>query len=96
MPQTALDKIRKGLSKILGIQETSKSLDEVSVSSSAIDEVAYDYVTKICTIKFLESQSEYSYFSIDEETVNRFINSASIGKFFNQEIKGNYIYWRLS
>lgn len=86
----------KGLSKILAIRESGKSLDDVDVSSSAIDTISYDYYTKILTIKFLESQSEYSYAMIDEATANSFINSASIGKYFNSEIKGNYIYWRLS
>ena len=83
-------------SNVIGITEKGKSLDEVDVDSSAIDTITYDSFTKILTVKFLESQSEYSYALVSDEEANSFINSASIGKFFNQEIKGSHIYWKLS
>jgi hypothetical protein len=96
MPSSAFNLIKSGLSKILAIREAGKSLDDVDVSSTAIDTISYDYVTRILTVKFLESQSEYSYAMVDEGAADSFINAASIGKHFNREIKGNYIYWRIS
>jgi hypothetical protein len=86
----------KGLSKILGISEVGNSLDEVDVSSSAIDTITYDNYTKVLTVRFAESGSEYSYALVSDEEANAFINAASIGKFFNREIKGSHIFWKIS
>jgi len=83
-------------SNVVAIAEVGNSLDEVDVDSSAIDTITYDSFTKILTVKFLESQSEYSYALISDEEANNFINSNSIGKFFNREIKGSHIFWKLS
>lgn len=88
--------IVNGLSKILGINTPAgnPSLDEVAVNSSAISNITYNTTTQVLSVVFKESGIEYFYTPVDDQTANDFINASSIGKFFNREIKGNYIYWR--
>jgi hypothetical protein len=81
-------------SKIKSIKETDQDLDFVSLDSTAVSSIEYDYVAKILQVTFTSGQT-YGYAGVAEETVNDWINSSSIGRTFVQEIRNNYIYWRM-
>jgi hypothetical protein len=94
------DNLLKGIEKFLkenkikSIQETDQDLDFVKVDSSAISSIEYDYIAQILHVTFTSGQT-YGYAGVSENVVNDWINSSSIGATFVQEIRNNYIYWRM-
>lgn len=90
----ALELIKSGLSKILGISDEGTH-DTVNVSSSAIDVVEYDLASKGLTITF-NSGSVYLYPNCPEEIYTELVNASSVGRYFVFNIRNglygiNYI-----
>lgn len=59
------------------------------VSSSNLSEIGYDEATKNLRVKFKSGQL-YEYEGIKPEQYNSLLNSKSLGKHFNQNIKNNF------
>lgn len=60
--------------------------------STCFSRVGYDSRNQVLIVVFRESGAEYHYFGVPEDVWESFYDSASLGKYFNQEIKGNYEY----
>lgn len=60
---------------------------KIKVKSSAISEIAYDGMTLYITFV---SNRTYAYYDVAEGIVKSLINAESIGRYFNQKIKGIY------
>lgn len=93
MAKTALDLIKSGL-KILEVRSSKKIPIDLDVASTAISEIGFNPATSTLRVTFLESGT-YAYFGVDLETFNEFISAGSIGSFFNEQVKGSYIYFRI-
>lgn len=65
-------------------------MEMVSVSSSMITEIGHDAATLQMRVTFKGSGQTWEYDNVPRSVYNRFISGASQGKFFNQEIKGQY------
>ena len=63
------------------------------VSSSNIAAVGYDKESQTLGIEF-RSGGTYEYFDVPESVYESFIQSASLGKFFQTELRGRYRYVR--
>ena len=69
--------------------------DYVDIDYSAcFDRVGYDGSTLY--VRFLDSQSEYLYFDVPEDEYKDMLSAKSIGKYYNQNIKGQYECERIS
>lgn len=60
------------------------------VVSSAIKQLAYDLDRRVLTITFT-SGNEYDYENFEQDTFERFYKAKSVGRFYNEQIKGLYI-----
>lgn len=92
--KTALELIKSGLSKILDVRSSKAVPIDLSVDSSAIDAVGYDPKSSILRITF-QSGSSYSFFGVDLETFNEFLDSNSLGRYFVENIRNDYIYFKI-
>lgn len=61
------------------------------VNSSDLESVGYDSDTNMLVVEF-KSGNTYSYEGVSQDMYNELISSDSIGKYFNQYIKGSYNY----
>lgn len=66
------------------------------VESTAISRIGYDPEEKVLLIQFKESGVYYCYYEVPKSVYLDFIAAESIGRYFNQEIKGQYDYDRLT
>lgn len=57
------------------------------VNSSAISEIGYDKQNNKLAVIFHHGR-EYEYEGVSEDTFKQFIKAPSIGKYYNQHIKG--------
>jgi hypothetical protein len=64
------------------------------VESSVIASVGYDAATAVLEIELVEGEV-YRYYAVPQRQVDELLNSASIGRFFNQVIKPRYPYERV-
>ena len=58
-----------------------------NATSNAISKIGYDKTTKRMAVIFHHGR-EYEYEGVSEDTFKQFINAPSIGKFYNQHVKG--------
>ena len=58
-----------------------------NVTSSAISKLGYDLKEKKLKVVFNHGR-EYEYEGVSEDTFKKFLKAPSIGKFYNQHIKG--------
>lgn len=64
------------------------------VNSSDLEEIGYDADTSTLVVEF-KSGNTYRYSEVPQSVYDDLINSSSIGKYFNQFIKGNYSYSKI-
>lgn len=67
----------------------------IRVESSSIDSVGYDPDTRRLFVRFLESGNAYVYSEVPERVFNDLLASNSKGRYFNEMIKGAFVYRRL-
>ena len=60
------------------------------VVSSAIKQLAYDLDRRVLTITFA-SGNEYDYEDFEQDKFERFYKAKSVGRFYNEQVKGLYI-----
>ena len=60
------------------------------VVSSAIKQLAYDLDRRVLTITFT-SGNEYDYENFEQDTFESFYKAKSVGRFYNEQVKGMYI-----
>ena len=60
------------------------------VVSSAIKQLAYDLDRRVLTITFT-SGNEYDYENFEQDIFERFYKAKSVGRFYNEQVKGMYI-----
>lgn len=66
-------------------------MNRIPVSSSNVAAVGYDINTMTLEVEF-NSGSVYQYFDVPEAEYLNLIGAESVGKYLNQNIKGNYRY----
>lgn len=81
--------------RFLGIEKVVKMPvfnedNMVPVKSSVIESIGYNPTEKVMGVRFLTSKKLYLYERVDGETFIEFLNAPSKGRFFQQEIRGNY------
>lgn len=60
--------------------------------STCFSRVGYDSRNNVLIVVFRDSGAEYHYFGVPEDVWESFYDSASLGRYFNANIKGNYAY----
>ena len=70
-------------------------LEFQSVDSSCFSEVAYDRSSGILVCRFKDSGALYYYYCISPIMFDDFMNSSSLGSYYNRNIKGNFLCYRL-
>lgn len=60
--------------------------------STCFSRVGYDSRNKVLIVVFRDSGAEYHYYDVPEDVWESFYDSASLGKYFNANIKGYYEY----
>ena len=66
-----------------------------NISSSDISSIGFEPQSQTLEIEF-KSGGIFQYFEVSENIYNTLVNSISIGKYFNQYIKGQYNYKKLN
>ena len=61
------------------------------LDSSAIRRVTYNPKTQKMNVQFVGTGKQYTYVGVPEDVYDDFVNSSSAGKFFNDNIKDDYI-----
>ena len=61
------------------------------LDSSAIRKVTYNPKTQKMNVQFVGKGKQYTYVGVPEDVYDDFVNSSSAGKFFNDNIKDDYI-----
>lgn len=73
--------------------DDSDYLDEFDmyyVESTCFDEIGYNYYDETLYLRFLDSQKEYLYLDVPEYVFDELYDSDAPGRYYNQEIKGQY------
>lgn len=97
MPVDNASRFLRGLNKLLGVEDTSNSIETAQVSSTCLSEVSYDRFRMVLTVTFVESGATYEYFSVPESEYENLVTTfGSIGEQYNSDIKGVYPYLRIS
>lgn len=65
-----------------------------SVNSSDLSEVGYDADNNLLIVEF-KNGNVYQYGLVPQEVFDGLISAESVGKYFNQFIKGNYSYSKI-
>ncbi len=66
-------------------------MNRTPVSSSNVASVGYDQNTMTLEVEFMKG-SVYQYFDVPESEYSNLIGAESVGRYLNQNIKGNYRY----
>jgi hypothetical protein len=69
-------------------------MDLIPVNSSDLEGVMYDPETGILLVEF-KSGNTYQYNGVQQDVFNELVSASSIGKYFNQFIKGSYSYSKI-
>lgn len=97
---TPLDLIKRGLQIWTGtlIKNVSDSqgTEVASVASSCLSTVAYNVATQTLTVTFRDSGSTYSYLGCPESEYEGLVLALSVGESYNENIKYDYPYIRIS
>lgn len=67
-------------------------MNRTPVASSSIASVGYDPTTMTLEVEFKNKSSAYQYFDVPEAVYQELMSAASVGIFFNQNIKNSYRY----
>lgn len=70
-------------------------MNRTPVISSNIASVGYDPTTMTLEVEFKNGSSPYQYFDVPEPVYQEMMGAASVGTFFNQNIRNNYRYAKL-
>jgi hypothetical protein len=65
-----------------------------SVDSSNIECIGYDLGTNILRVQFKKS-GDYDYHNVPEHVFDELKNAASVGTYFNAEIKNSYSFTKI-
>src|SRR5690606_34418208 len=76
-------------------QPTTEDFDYVSVNSSNIYNVGYDRKEKTLEVEF-KSGSVYQYSSVPKEVFEELVHAFSVGQYFQQNIRDQYGYNRIT
>lgn len=57
--------------------------------SSAISGFEYDTVTEVLSVRFVSGNKKYDYPGIEQEVVERWLESESMGKYFHKYIRNH-------
>ena len=95
---TTTTAIKNHTSRGTPIQEDENYLREIIstmdvfdiIRSTAISRIGYSEVYEVLLITFLESGASYLYYGVPYEEFDNLYNADSIGRYFNQNIKGYY------
>jgi len=69
-------------------------MDRIPVSSSNICSVGYDVSSALLEVEFTTGDI-YQYFNVPEYLHRSFLNAASLGQFFNDNIRYSYRYQKV-
>lgn len=69
---------------------------QATPQSSCFSEIGYDLVGEILVVQFRDSGAVYTYSDFPEGEWSKFVSADSLGRWFNNYIKGNYEYERIS
>ena len=91
---------RSGPAIVRGIKAIAYDLetlrfDKDSVNSSAIASIGYDPTASLLEIEFKESGSVYRYYGVSQPVYKNMMSASSIGRYYNQVIRGRYPVKRL-
>lgn len=70
--------------------------DMQPVTSSQIAEVGYDAEAKKLRVLFNHKGSLYEYSGVEQETFDALVGAASVGIYFNENVKSRYPFVRIS
>lgn len=76
----------------LAVYESATKWVYNTPDSTCFSRVGYDSRNNVLIVVFRDSGAEYHYYDVPEDVWESFYDSASLGKYFNREIKGNYEY----
>ena len=76
----------------LAVYESATKWVYNTPDSTCFSRVGYDSRNNVLIVVFRESGAEYQYFDVPEDVWESFYDSASLGRYFNSYIKGNYAY----
>ncbi|MBW4511440.1 MAG: KTSC domain-containing protein [Scytonematopsis contorta HA4267-MV1] len=71
------------------IEEQLDPIAMLPVSSSMVNTLGYDEDNQILQVEF-HNGAIYQYSEVDEDTWEDFCQAESVGRFYNEEIKGKY------
>lgn len=63
---------------------------EETPRSTCFSAIGYNRFTNTLQVQFRDSGKNYSYDGISQELFNEFYNSDSLGRFYNENIKGKF------
>lgn len=92
--QTPLELIKSGLNKLYAVRSSKAVPIDVSVDSTAIDEIGYNPKSSLLRVTF-QSGAAYTYFGVDLNTFNKFASANSVGRYFVNNIRNDYLYFRI-
>lgn len=67
-----------------------------SVNSSNIRSIGYDEETRTLEVEFHYNNSIYQYYSVPESVHRKLMNASSHGTYFDQKIKNQYRWKKIS
>lgn len=68
----------------------SLPLEREPLNSSALAAVAYDRTANILEVEFASDGSVYRYYEVPESIYSNLVNAESVGRYYNQAIRGQY------
>lgn len=66
-----------------------------TTDSSQISEITYDPAERILTVRFKKKGTVYAYTDVPPHVHDEFIKAESKGKYFHQNIRGQFEYGRI-
>ncbi len=69
----------------------AKTMNIVTVQSSAIAYVGYDEASKIMLVKFHGSKPEYKFCGVPKSVFKELISAPSVGTYYHKHVEGKYL-----
>jgi hypothetical protein len=91
----ALEELNNIVADSLELPTTEDAIAMLPIESSMAKAVGYDSDEEVLQVEFRNGEI-YQYQDVDDSTWDGLYKTDSIGKFFNQKIKGKYQYQHLS
>lgn len=76
----------------LAVYESATKWVYNTPESTCFSRVGYDARNQVLIVVFRDSGAEYHYYDVPEDVWESFYDSASLGRYFNANIKGYYEY----